>query len=281
MGKRLHKATVETELTELMTELARYLLSAGISSSRFGEISRVAYFRAASLKGRFGNNRVNKSAIAAMTGLTRSQVRTYSREGTSEMVLGNKPDRIENVVIGWMRDPAYCTSNYKPKKLRIAGRNSSFSTLVRKYGGDVPARSILRELVRTKQVKVDGPRASLQLKGVSTPGVARLKHLAESLATLLHVESDRSDLPNSFLALGGEIETPATSAIGRILLDRRSVGSLRSLLSSLQAAGDAAAVESPPGQKRRDRAIRTRVLILREELAPRKLASRHSRRKSK
>jgi hypothetical protein len=265
-----------------MTELARYLLSAGISNSRFGEISRIAYFQAASLNARFGNNRVNKSAVAAMTGLTRSQVREFSRGGKSLGRIRDKPDRIENVVNGWLRDPAYATSTYRPKKLEIGGGSSSFSMLVRRYGGDVPARSILRELVRTKQVKLEGRRVSLEPSASSTPARTRLRHLADSLASLLHDESGRSDLPNSFRAMGGEIETPATSAVGRILLDRRCSASLRSLLNELQAAGGAASVESPPSRQRRERAIRTRVLILSEELAPRRLGARsHERRKPK
>jgi hypothetical protein len=271
MGRRFKKEIMDSDLTEFMTELARYLLSAGISSSRFAEICRIAYFQAATLSARFGNNRVNKSAIAAMTGLTRSQVREYSRNAASATKLKTKPDRIDNVIDGWLRDPAYSTASYRPKKLRIGGRKSSFSKLVRQYGGDVPARSMLRELVRTRLVKVEGTVAALQSTLGTTPAQMRLRHLACSLVSLLRDENSRSDLPSSFRVLGGEVETPTTSTVGRILLERRSATSLRSLLQELQAAGDAASVESPPSEKRRGRSIRTRILVVSEELASQSL----------
>ena len=55
---------------------------------------------------------------------------------------------IERVIDGWRTDRGFTTPRGRPRRLQISTSRSSFSSLVRKYGGDVPHRAVLDELRR-------------------------------------------------------------------------------------------------------------------------------------
>src|SRR5688572_27036192 len=93
---RAPRQAVEEAVAELLSELARYLVAAGVPFPRFAGISRFAFFTAASQSAKFGNDRLNQSAIAAMTGLTRVQVREFAKQLTPE--LPHTKDRLEDVI---------------------------------------------------------------------------------------------------------------------------------------------------------------------------------------
>src|SRR5262245_40832071 len=99
-----------------MTEFARYLVAAGVSNSQFTAISRLAYFRAASHDAKFRNEKINQSALAAMTGLTRSQVRALLKQADGS-VQEKSSDRIGRLLDGWTLDPAFVTASYSPRSL--------------------------------------------------------------------------------------------------------------------------------------------------------------------
>jgi len=261
----VQKGSADRALTDFMCEFARFLVAAGVNSSRFMEIVRFAYFRAASDGARFRNKRVNQSAIAAMTGLTRAQVRDYSQQDVPAARATR--DRVTNIVEGWTRDPAFVTANYLPRRLEFGSRQAPFSTLVRKYGGDVPARSVLRELVRTNSVTVKGRVVALKPKVRDTVEQARLQGLAQSLLKLLQEPIQRYATLSPMRTLNGEILYPATSRKGRILLQRRSIKSMSALLADLQAAGSAAAMESPPRSEQKTWTTRTRIVLISEDLS--------------
>jgi hypothetical protein len=256
--------TADSEVIAFMSEFARHLVAAGITSSRFADISRNAFYKAASVDARFRNKRLNQSAVAAMTGLTRVQVREFSQQ--ERAAPRAKPSRVESVVKGWSLDPAFLTASFRPKRLSIGRRNANFSTLVRKYGGDVPARSVLRELVRAGCVTVRGRFVSLKPDVGRTPGQTRLEYLSQSLVGLLGESSHCSGSAHPFQALNREVLYSATSTKGRILIQQRSARSLDALMAELKAAGDAASIESPPKSARKGLVTRTRVVLLSEEL---------------
>src|SRR5688572_22924849 len=96
---------VEATLVEFMTEFARHLVAAGIPSARFCGIARVAYFAAATEHARFSNDRLNQSAVAAMTGLTRSQVRRFAKQSSPSAP--SSRDRLGVLIDGWSTDASF------------------------------------------------------------------------------------------------------------------------------------------------------------------------------
>lgn len=246
-----------------MSEFARYLVAAGVTNSRFARISRRAFFQAASENAKFTNSRMNRSALAAMTGLTRAQVRELAQ--TQQPGRKGRSDQIEKVIKGWSTDASFATSNSSPRPLAITGKDSQFVQLVRKYGGDLPARSILREVVRSGLATVKGKYIYLSRSGRLTKGQAQLRQLSVVLARLLKKSTSSSESTLSLRSTLGETSYLSPSPKGRALMHRKSVEGLQSFLRELQAAGAAASIETPPSKKQKSQKTRTRIMLLTEE----------------
>ncbi len=246
-----------------MSAFARYLVAAGITSSGFARIARLAFFRAASEDAKFTNSRVNRSAVAAMTGLTRAQVREFTQ--AQKPVLGDKPDYIDRLIRGWSTDVAFTTSSNLPRPLSISGKNAAFGLLASKYGGDIPARSILREMVRNQLVLVKGSRAHLKHRARQTKAQTQLQHLSQLLSVLLHRPKAVSKSTHSLRSVLGGVMYPSSSAKGRALLQRQSEERVRTFLAELEAAGIAASIETPSNKKLKGIIARTQIMVVTEE----------------
>ena len=69
------------------------------------------------------------------------------------------------VVTGWLQDIQFCDSRKQPRVLTYGDPDDSFNLLVKRYGGDVPARAMLDELVRVGTVSDTKGRVKLLHKG--------------------------------------------------------------------------------------------------------------------
>jgi hypothetical protein len=252
------------EVVEFMTEFARFLLSAGVSRNRFSRIVEFAYFQAASQEARFQNNRLNQSAVAAMTGLTRSQVRAMLKRARD--TIESKSDRLDRIVGAWSSDAEYITATFAPRRLRIVGISPSFSTLVRKVGGDIPPRSVLRELERQQLVSISGRYVKLTQAAHRENDSRSLRQLSRALARLIQTTGElrQSDSPVRTATM--EVCYPALSGAGRILMQRRLSKILKALMVDIEAAGAAIGMESPARSKGRERRrSQARLLLLTRE----------------
>jgi hypothetical protein len=140
-------------IQRLLVELARLLLPGGVTPNYLNLLIKRSFVQAAAANSRFRNGRINYSRVAVLTGLTRSEVRRVltpsSDEVQKEPVLQSRADR---VLHGWLTDAQFLSRGSVPKPLPIRGR-TSFAALVRKYGGDVPHRAVLDELLKIRAVK--------------------------------------------------------------------------------------------------------------------------------
>jgi hypothetical protein len=259
-----------------MSEFSRYLVAAGITNSQFIRITRQALFRAASGSARFSNSRLNQSAVAAMTGLTRAQVRELAQ--VNRTTARRKPDYLEKLINAWNTDPAFASTTCIPRRLSTGGKHSGFSKLVRKYGGDISTRSILREMIRHELATVKGKYVQLNPQVRQTRGQARLQHLSQVLSQLLKNPnvSARSAIATRSVVM--EVTYPSTSPKGRVLMQKKSTEGLRAFLSELQAGGFAASLETPQKRTRKVLVTRTRVLVLTDDLEQSDFESVHRNR---
>ncbi|HEY3645320.1 MAG TPA: DUF6502 family protein [Gammaproteobacteria bacterium] len=139
-----------------------------------------------------GRGRQFKSRAAILTGLSRKEVMRLSRQPMpgdgKELPSRNRAAR---VVAGWLLPP-YVDGRGAPKVLVIKGGNDSFLGLVRSYGGDVPYRAILDELLDNGVVeRVNGKGLRLKSKGKLYPRGSHeaLQKAGDGLDGLLaHVE---------------------------------------------------------------------------------------------
>jgi hypothetical protein len=150
-----------SSLQELLRELAFILVSRGLSLKGFSELSRSAFVQAAAGLSRLQNGRVNYSRVAATTGLSRADVKRLLENRRTGALVVNQQTAVERVLNGWRHDARFSRAG-KARLLRILGTSESFSSLAKKYGGDVPYRAVLNELQRIGAVKVDHEHVRLR-----------------------------------------------------------------------------------------------------------------------
>jgi len=147
-------------LQELLTELALALLPRGMTPKRFGKLARAAFVRAAADTSRFRNGKVNRSRVAAQTGLSRAAVtQTLRSDVYARSAISQNP--LERVIEGWRNDRQFASKPGCPRLLSVSGPKPSFIRLAAKYAGDVPPKAILDELRRIGAVA--GSETKLQL----------------------------------------------------------------------------------------------------------------------
>ena len=102
----------------------------------------------------FSGKAATTSRIAILTGLTRKEVQALlDMPLHREDRFGDEYNRAARVITGWLRDPDFGDGYGHPLPLGMVGKRLSFSSLVKRYSGDIPVRAMLDELVRVGAVK--------------------------------------------------------------------------------------------------------------------------------
>lgn len=140
----------------MLRPLVRILLRHGISYAEFTEIVKAVYVEIAVTDFKVEGKRGTKSRIAVITGLTRKEVSRVveSAKGDSDESKSNL-NRVARVLAGWHTDPDFIGPYGMPLEVRYEEGGISavnFSTLVRRYSGDMSPRSMLDELMRVGAV---------------------------------------------------------------------------------------------------------------------------------
>jgi hypothetical protein len=258
----ISRAESRDSLVEFLTEFATYLLAAGVSISQFHEAAQIGFLRAAAREARFGNAKVNQSAVAAVTGLSRYQVRALLRAPPNAPT--RHTSRAQQLVRGWLTDPAFNTSAGNARVLQRRGRGSTFAALAKKFGGDVPPRALLAELLRQGYVKVKGNHIALSAIARRTKEPATLSYLSVALAKLIGRTAGFAGAgPVKILSAHASYETPVSG--GRILLQRRMLQGLKAFAADVEAAGSAASRASKKQDAPSRGMSRTSILLVSRE----------------
>ena len=136
--------------------IARILLRFSIGFQEFSEISKTAFVDVATNDYGLRGRPTNISRVAVMTGLTRKEVRRIRikiEAGNQLVFLKTAP--MSEIVHRWHGEDEYLDSSGRPLILPFAGDNATFSSLVRKYGGDIPPGAMRTELKRVGAVEED------------------------------------------------------------------------------------------------------------------------------
>ncbi|MEM6513311.1 MAG: DUF6502 family protein [Pseudomonadota bacterium] len=138
----------------VLKPIARILLRFGIGFREFAEVAKTAYVDVASKDFGLRGRPTNISRVAVMTGLTRKEVRRLRdklNEGDDSLVVKSTP--LWDVLHHWHADDQFTDAGGKPLELEFGSSDkSSFSELVRKYGGDIPPGAMRTELKRVGAV---------------------------------------------------------------------------------------------------------------------------------
>jgi len=140
--------TLATAVLRILRPLVRILLRNGVSFQTFMELVKHMYIDVAMQHLEIPGRRASVSRAAVLTGLTRKEVqRVMALPEPLDVDSTERYNRAARVVSGWVRDADFLASSGEPRPL-AADEDHGFTELVRRYGGDVPPRAVLDELLR-------------------------------------------------------------------------------------------------------------------------------------
>lgn len=137
--------------------IVRILLGHGVMHREFVELSKEVYVDIARREHGLRNRPTNVARTALLTGLDRKEIsRIKARLGSDRpaSAIAHRQDRMSRVLSGWHQDQNFLDEHSRPRVIPVSGGTPSFDELTRRYGGDVPSITILRELLRVKAVAV-------------------------------------------------------------------------------------------------------------------------------
>mgnify|MGYP000616214287 CR=1 FL=1 len=153
------KITLYNALFKLMRPLVKLLLRFGISHSEFTELSKRVYVSVAESEKEFrlDERKQSVSRISVLTGLNRKEVAKQQSLLQNDQLVISSHNRAAQVVNAWLRDEVYQDQAGEPLELSLSDGLVNFTTLVKKYSGDIPTRAVLDELLRVGAIrKVEG-----------------------------------------------------------------------------------------------------------------------------
>jgi hypothetical protein len=146
---------IHSAILLVLRPIARALLRGGVGYREFSEIAKTAFVDIATKDYGLRGRPTNISRVAVMTGLTRKEVRRIRGNGeisTKDLAVKDTP--ISQILHRWHTDTEFLTESGEPLPLSFDDDETSFASLVRKYGGDVPPGAMRTELERINALRV-------------------------------------------------------------------------------------------------------------------------------
>ena len=214
----------------VLRPIARILLRFGIGFREFAEIAKTAFVEVASSDFGIRGRPTNISRVAVMTGLTRKEVkRIRDKIASGEEKLSVRTTPLCEVLHKWHAEDEFLDKSGRPSKGTCSGSDSSFATLVRKFGGDIPPGAMRTELKRVGAIREDEQgnlyvvRRSVTPSGQHDNLIAALAHSAYPLlSTIAHnvYTDDNNDRWAQFTAFTQSVRSTDVPRIRRISFDR-------------------------------------------------------------
>ena len=182
------KTLLARALYRVLRPLARTAIRHGLTARDFERIVRTAFVDTARAEFGIRGRPTNKSRVATLTGLSRTEVARIvdAGDGPGEGV-GDR-HLLNRIVTVWVGEAPWLDDAGNPRPLGLETEGDDFPALVRAIGSDVPWQTLLRELERMDIVARRDGRATLR-KRAFVPGGAdegdRLPYLGENVAALI------------------------------------------------------------------------------------------------
>jgi len=145
--KSLHQA-----VRNILTALARTLIRNGMAYGEFDQIARKCFADVAFKDFAPTGKKQTVSNVAIITGLNRKEVKRMLEYDKDQADPAKRQyNRSIRVIGGWINDPDYLRADGLPRDLAYEG-DHSFSTLVRKYSGDMPVAAMQKALTKSANI---------------------------------------------------------------------------------------------------------------------------------
>lgn len=149
-----HLKPLSAAVLRLFRPLVRILLRNGVSYRTFADFAKWVYVDVATKEFSIKGRKQTISRVSVITGLSRKEVkrvRELPRPDDSASI--ERYNRAARIIAAWRREESFQDDEGKPASLPLDGPGATFSELVKRFSGDVPARAILDELIRVGAVE--------------------------------------------------------------------------------------------------------------------------------
>lgn len=138
----------------MLKPVVRLLLRGGVAWKEAAEALKATYVEVATRDYGLHGRPTNISRVAILTGLSRREAGRLRRvlDAESEPEFGGM-NSATRVLTGWHLDPDFLDVAGKPVDLPLEGDAPSFAALADRYGGDLAAVTLERELTRVDAVQ--------------------------------------------------------------------------------------------------------------------------------
>ena len=137
----------------ILRPLVKLLLRYSITYAAFSEMSKKIFFEVAKSEFTIPGKKQTTSRISTITGLSRKEVARIEALPESAHDLDvSGINRAARVISGWARDSEFQSNDGEPADLPFEGDQKSFSSLVKRYSGDITPRTIADELRRVEAI---------------------------------------------------------------------------------------------------------------------------------
>lgn len=141
--------TLSAAVIRLLRPLVRILLRNGLSFNAFADLAKRVYVDVGLEEFGIPGKKQTISRVSILSGLSRKEVqRVLNLREPKDTDEVERYNRAARVVAGWVRDRDFTDTAGNPRALSQDDGDASFSQLVKRYSGDVPARAVLDELLR-------------------------------------------------------------------------------------------------------------------------------------
>lgn len=172
------KPVVHDSCRLLLRPIALLLLKCGMTWKEFSELSKHVFVEVATETFGIRGRPTNVSRVSVLTGIGRKEIarlRGASRDAAS--AVADKTSDATRVLSGWHQDLEYLNPQGAPRPLAERGPAPSFESLFRRYGGDTPFQTLLKELKSAGSVAADARGRLTALRRYHMPAAMSVENV--------------------------------------------------------------------------------------------------------
>lgn len=155
MHSRIQQALLSA-LEAILRPIVKLLLQSGVSYSEFASVAKSVFVQVATDDYTKRGRPANFSQVSAMTGISRKEVSRMRKDKSGQRWTPNmEASPVNTILHEWHFDPDFSDGAGTAKSLPYEGP-ASFSSLVQKYGGDIPAGAMRATLQKAGVVYQNG-----------------------------------------------------------------------------------------------------------------------------
>ena len=151
------KSAIVGAASRALRPLARMLLASGLTFREFNALARRVFVSVATEEFGRGGRPTNVSRVSLMTGIARKEVKKLRDELAEQDPPApalRKTTEATRLLSAWHEMPGYQDAAGVPLAIPRTGPAPSFEALHHEHGGDIPASTLEKDLVRTGAVGV-------------------------------------------------------------------------------------------------------------------------------